>query len=129
MQFPSGIIPKKILISFSTPIGNIRTRRASFESFGEHTPTATDDRRWWQIADITVFATSGTFTIDRQASFFGFTITATKFETALTTFFGHLETGRHQIGETDARARRRRRIGRHIASVRNILTHIVDREP
>jgi len=38
---------QKIFISFATPIWDIGTEGASFEGFGEHAPTATDDGSWW----------------------------------------------------------------------------------
>lgn len=86
---------QKFLVRLTTPIGNVRAESASFERFGEHAPTATDDWSGRHVANLTEFRARSLFAVDRQASFLTFAIAATEFETALTAFLGHDETSRH----------------------------------
>lgn len=56
---------QKFLIRFATPVWDIRTSCASFERFGEHAPTAANDRSWWQIANVAEFGASSAFAFNR----------------------------------------------------------------
>lgn len=123
-----GHIFQEFLERFTAPVGNIRTVRASLERFREQTPAASDNRSLRQIANLAKFSARLFFAIDRQASFLLLARTATELETALTALLGNLEAGRHEIGESVHRGV----IGGvqfDTARLRNIVTHIVEREP
>jgi len=56
---------QEVFVGLAAPIRNVRAESAGFERFGEHAPTASDDRSWRHVANLTEFGASGLFAIDR----------------------------------------------------------------